>query len=431
MTGPLAIRLYVAAGILARPLVEAMLRWRVRRGKEDPDRLRERLGETGVERPPGELIWVHAASVGETNAVLPLIARFRGCGYQTLLTTGTVTSAAIASRRLPDGAVHQYVPLDLVRYIDPFLHHWSPRLAVFAESEIWPATLNCLAARDIPFILVNGRMSARSYRGWRRSGPVGRAIMSGIRLCIAQSASDAKRFDKLGVEAVEIAGNLKFDVPAPAADEAAVAALRAQIGTRPVFVAASTHDGEETFILDTHRALRSELPDLLTILVPRHPARGEALAADISASGLVLAQRSAGQEIEHETDIYLADTVGEMGLWYRLGVIAFLGGSLVPHGGQNPIEPAKLGAPILHGPHVSNFSDIFTALHEARAAVAVDGPSALTVAAADLLADADERHRLAREARACVDRQAGALDRTMALLSPFIGKTGGDEDTDA
>jgi len=429
MIGRLAIRLYLAAGHIARPLMEAMLRWRVRRGKEDPLRLQERFGIAGVMRPPGNLIWFHAASVGETNAVLPVIGRLRDRGFQILLTTGTVTSAEIAARRLPDGAIHQFIPLDLVRYIVPFLDHWTPGLAVFAESEIWPATLDCLGTRGIPFILVNGRMSARSYRGWRRSGPVARAIMSGIELCIAQSSADARRFEKLGVKTVEIAGNLKFDVPAPAADEGKMSELRALIGARPVLVAASTHDGEEAFIVETHRALRKDFRDLLTILVPRHPARGEALAAEIGASGLVLAQRSAGQKIEHETDIYVADTVGDMGLWYRVGSIIFLGGSLVAHGGQNPIEPAKLGAPVLHGPHVSNFSDIFATLHEARAAVQVDDAPALTAAAAALLADGDERQRLAREARACVERQVGALDRTMTAISRYLEKAGGGGDS--
>jgi len=420
MIGWLVLRLYAAAGFAAKPFVEAMLKWRVRRGKEDPARIGERFGKAGLERPPGNLVWVHAASVGETNAVLPLVDYLHGLDLRVLLTTGTVTSAAIAERRLPDGVIHQYVPLDMARYVKPFLDHWKPQLAIFVESEIWPAILGDLKKRAVPFALVNARMSARSYRKWRRSGPVARAIMGHIALCIAQSASDARRFENLGVKRVEVAGNMKFDAPAPGVDEAALAQLRERIGSRPVFVAASTHDGEEAAVTEAHRKLRADNPDLLTILVPRHPARGDAIAGDIEAAGLVLSRRSVGDPIERETDIFLADSLGEMGLWLRLGTLVFLGASLVRSGGHNPIEPAKVGVPMIHGPHIANFADIFATLHDARAAIMVEDADGLTAAAAALLADAGERERLAREARACVERQVGALDRTIAALSPYI-----------
>ncbi len=428
MIGRIALWLYATAGHVAKPLVTVMLNWRMRRGKEDAARIGERYGVAGLQRPAGELVWVHAASVGETNAVLPLIDYLHSRSFRVLLTTGTVTSAAIAERRLPESAVHQYIPLDLVPFIEPFLDHWQPRLAIFVESEIWPVIMSRLGRRNIPFVLVNGRMSARSYRGWRRSGPVARAIMRHIALCVAQSANDARRFGNLGVAQVETAGNLKFDVPAPAADDKSVAELRVQIGARPVFVAASTHDGEEAIVCQAHRDLRTEHRGLLTIIVPRHPDRGAAIAADIVATGTVLSQRSAGQRIEHETEIYLADSVGEMGLWYRLGWIVFLGGSLVPHGGQNPIEPAKLGAPIVHGPHISNFADIFAALHDARAVAGVEGADGLTDILDRLLSDEGERKRLAREARACVERQVGALERTIAVIEPLLGNSDGAGD---
>jgi 3-deoxy-D-manno-octulosonic-acid transferase len=426
MIGWLALRLYAAAGFVAKPVVEAMLKWRVRRGKEDPARIRERFGEAGRERPDGRLVWIHAASVGETNAVLSLIGYLHGLDLRILLTTGTVTSAAIAQRRLPEGVIHQYVPLDMARYVEPFLDHWNPQLAIFVESEIWPAILRSLKKRAVPFALVNARMSARSYRNWRRSGPVARAIMGHIAICIAQSASDARRFENLGVDHVEIAGNMKFDAPAPGVDEAALAAIRKQIGARPVFVAASTHDGEEEAVLGVHRTLRIDYPDLLTILVPRHPARGDAIAADIEAAGLVLSRRSGGGAIEHETEIFLADSLGEMGLWLRTGTMVFLGASLVRYGGHNPIEPAKIGVPMIHGPHIANFAEIFATLSDARAAIMVQDEAGLAASAAALLADAGERERLAREARACVERQVGALDRTIAALSPYI-----DADTGA
>jgi 3-deoxy-D-manno-octulosonic-acid transferase len=420
MIGSLAIRLYSAAGYLAAPFAGAMLWWRVRRGKEEPERIGERCGVAGLQRPDGKLVWVHAASVGETNAVLPLIVHLRERGFQVLLTTGTVTSAAIARRRLPDGALHQYIPLDLARYVGPFLDHWTPHLAIFVESEIWPAILAGLKKRAVPFALVNARMSARSYRRWRRSGPLARAVMGHIDLCIAQSANDARRFRNLGVKTVEIAGNLKFDVPAPDVDGEGMAALKQEIGARPVFVAASTHEGEEAMIVEAHRRSRAAFPDLLTVIVPRHPDRGDAIADDIAGAGIVMARRSAGDAIGQETEIFLADSLGEMGLWLRIGTVVFVGASLVPFGGHNPIEPAKTGVPMMHGPHVSNFADIFDILHDARAAVRVEDTDGLAEAVGALLADKGERERLAREARACVERQVGALERTISALAPYL-----------
>ncbi|HSM39372.1 MAG TPA: 3-deoxy-D-manno-octulosonic acid transferase [Afifellaceae bacterium] len=420
MIGWLVTGIYSFGGAAVQPLMALMVRWRAGRGKEDPARSGERFGIAGLERPEGRLVWAHAASIGETNAVLPLVDRLRGRGVGVLLTTGTVTSAAIADRRLPDGAVHQYVPLDLPGPVTAFLDHWKPELALFVESEIWPGILGRLRRRSVPFVLVNARMSERSWRRWRSSGPLGRAIMRRIGLCIAQTAVDARRFEDLGIGRVEIAGNLKFDVPAPDFDADALEALQGEIGGRPVFVAASTHEGEETTILSVHRRLRREVPRLLTIIVPRHPERGDAIAAEMHTAGLVSARRSAGEPIGGDTEVFLADSLGEMGLWLRLGTVAFLGASLVPLGGHNPIEPAKTGVPMLHGPHVANFADIFAMLADARASVCVEDEDALAMALARLLADQGERDRLAREARACVERQAGALDRTMAALAPYL-----------
>lgn len=428
MMDRLVMGLYAFGASAVHPLASPWLRLRARRGKEDPARSGERFGIAGAGRPAGQLVWVHAASVGETNAVLPLIDRLRGLGFKVLLTTGTVTSAAIAARRLPDGVVHQYVPLDLPGPVAAFLDYWSPRLALFAESEIWPGILRGLKKRAVPFVLVNARISARSYRRWCRSGPIGRAVMRQISLCVAQSAVDARRFANLGIGNVEVAGNLKFDVPAPDFDPDTLARLREEIGGRPVLVAASTHEGEETAIVEAHCLLRAGSPDLLTILVPRHPDRGDAIAEAVRATGVVPARRSAGQAIGADTEVYIADSLGEMGLWLRLGTVAFLGASLVPLGGHNPIEPAKTGVPMIHGPHVANFADIFATLADARASVCVHDTGELTEAMARLLADQGERDRLAREARACVERQSGALERTMTALAPCLDREAASDD---
>ena len=237
--GEAGLRLYLALGNRLQPMVEPFLDRRMRRGKEDPARRKERCGNAGKIRPQGPLVWIHAASVGETNAVLPLLLRLRDSGLKVLITTGTVTSAAIAERHLATGAMHQYVPLDIPDYLGRFLDHWRPGLALFVESELWPGAMTALANRDVPLVLVNGRLSARSFSRWRWAGPFARALMSRIDLCLAQSADDGRRFSALGAASVTVCGNMKFDAAAPAADAAALQGLREAIAGRRVFVAAA------------------------------------------------------------------------------------------------------------------------------------------------------------------------------------------------
>ncbi len=418
--GEAGLSLYQALGDRLQPFAEPFLNRRMRRGKEDPARRGERFGKAGKKRPDGPLVWAHAASVGETNAVLPLLQQLRDRGLAVLLTTGTVTSAAIAERRLAAGAVHQYLPLDIPRYVERFLNHWRPDLALFVESELWPGAMTALSKRGVPLVLVNGRLSARSYSRWRRVGPFARALMSRIDQCLAQSADDGRRFEALGAPCVTICGNLKFDADAPATDETLLQDLREAIGDRSVFVAASTHPGEEEMLTSALKEIGPADDNLITIIVPRHPDRGLEIAGAARARNFTVALRSAGEPIGGKTQIYIADTIGEMGLWYRLATIAFLGGSLIRHGGQNPIEPAKLAVPLMHGPHIGNFADVYGALQEARAAVLVTDQRALQRALTQLLADDAERQRLAGAAHACVGRLTGALDRTLAALQPFL-----------
>lgn len=418
--GEVGLRLYRTLGNRLQPLAEPFLNHRMRRGKEDPARRGERFGNAGKKRPDGPLVWAHAASVGETNAVLPLLQRLRDRGLAVLLTTGTVTSAAIAERRLAAGAVHQYAPLDIPHYVERFLNHWRPGLALFVESELWPGAMVALAERGVPLVLVNGRLSARSYGRWRRVGPFARALMSRIDQCLAQSADDGRRFEALGAPCVTICGNLKFDADAPAASETVLREMREAIGDRPVFVAASTHPGEEEMLTRALKEIGPAGDNLITIIVPRHPDRGLEIAGAARAQNFTVALRSAGEPIGGKTQIYIADTIGEMGLWYRLATIAFLGGSLIRHGGQNPIEPAKLAVPLMHGPHIGNFADVYGALQDARAAVLIADQRALQTVLTQLLADGAERRRLAAAAHACVERFTGTLDRTLAALQPFL-----------
>lgn len=411
---------YRLFGMALRPLVPVALAFRASRGKEDATRRAERYGRAALRRPAGRLIWVHAASVGETNAVLPLIERLTGAGFQVLFTSTTVTSAAVAAKRLPAHAVHQYGPLDIAPYVDRFLDHWRPEFAIFVESELWPAVMTRLEENVVPLVVVNARLSERSFRGWQRFATVARGLFARIGLCLAQSEEDGVRFRALGAKRITVTGNLKFDTPPLAADAGELERLRSAVGQRPVWVAASTHEGEEEIVADAHRLLRERFPGVLTVIVPRHPNRGDAVRAVLADRRLSVAQRSRGEPLVREIDVYLADTLGELGLFYRAAPIAFLGGSLVAHGGQNPIEPTQLDSAVLHGPHVYNFADIYDRLDSAVPLEPIRDASGLAAAVGRLLADPKAAADRAAAAGAALSPLSGALDATMLALRPYL-----------
>src|SRR5215472_13233133 len=419
-TLPLALRAYQLGSALGTPIASQLLIRRQKRGKEHPERLKERLGQASVARPTGPLIWVHGASVGEMLAAVPLIERLRAQDFAVLVTSGTVTSAALAEQRLPNGVVHQFIPLDAPRFVRRFLEHWRPGLALFVESDLWPNLICSCARRKIPMIVINGRLSERSFNRWRRVPGVIAALLNRFDLCLAQSASDAERYAKLGAPRVSATGNLKLDIPALPADEAALRRLRDIIGKRPVVVAASTHAGEELAVIGAHQRLRAKFPTLLTIVVPRHPSRGESIAESAKAAGLAVALRSRRAQPMPDIGVYVADTLGELGLMYRLAPIVFMGGSLASHGGQNPIEPIRLGAAIIHGPHVWNFAEIYAALDAAHGAEKVDDVEEFTRRAGAWLKDACARAAVVAAGRASIAALGGALDRTWAALDPYL-----------
>ncbi len=425
--GEAALALYSAAGYLALPAAGALLTRRAKRGKEDRSRRAERFGKASLARPNGPLVWVHAASVGETAAAAPLIRRLHDSGPAILLTTGTLTAADVAARRLNDVALHQFAPIDTPVTVRRFLDHWRPDLALFAESELWPTMLRSLNRRNVPLVVVSARMSERSFRSWQRFPLLARAVLARPQLYLAQTLADADRLRALGAARVQVCGNLKFDVPPPPVDDAVLAEMREAAGDRPILVAASTHPGEEAVVAAAHAELARRGTRLLTVVAPRHPKRGDAVAEAIQSAGQHVRRRSLNEAIDADTDIYLADTIGEMGLWYRLADMAFLGGSLVSRGGQNPIEPAKLRVPVLHGAHVGNFRDVYEALHEAKAVKPVSNESDLAAAVARLIDDAHERDRLAREAYACVERFTGALERILDALKPYLPASGHED----
>ncbi len=417
---PLTLKVYRLLTAMATPAAAMVLNHRLKRGKEIAARMPERRGESTIARPDGPLVWLHGASVGEMLSILPLIECIRDRDNTVLVTAGTVTAAELAERRLPPGVIHQFVPLDMPQFVARFLDHWRPNLALFVESDLWPNLIMAGSARDIPMILINGRVSERSFQRWRLVPRTIAALLSCFDLCLAQSAEDAARYAGLGAPRYITTGNLKGDVPAPPADATKLRQLQTAIGRRPVIAAASTHPGEETELVEVHRKLKHTFPGLLTILVPRHPERGPSITGIASDAGLMFAQRSLGELPDLGTEIYIADTLGELGVIYRVAPIVFIGGSLVKHGGQNPIEAAKLGAAIVHGPHVWNFAEIYTALDAAGGAEMVTDTGKLTLRIGAWLRDAEARKSVAQTGHKAMETLAGAFDRTVAALDPYL-----------
>jgi 3-deoxy-D-manno-octulosonic-acid transferase len=417
---PLLVHAYASASRLLYPFVHPWLARRQKRGKEDTARLPERKGISSLKRPDGLLIWLHGASVGEVVSLLPVAEHFVAKGVHVLVTSGTVTSAEVASRRLPKCAFHQYVPLDLPAYVKRFLDHWKPDIGVFAESELWPNLIHAAHERSVHLVIVNARMSQRSFKRWQKFPSFITSMLSRFELVLAQSEADADRVRALGAPRVQAIGNLKYDVTPPPADPAKLAELIEAIKGRTVFVAASTHPGEEEHIAAAHALAKSSIPSLLTILIPRHPERGTDVASLIFKAGLSVSRRAEGTLPDAHTDIYVADTIGELGLFYRLGSLVYLGGSLVPKGGQNPIEPAKLENGILHGPHVHNFTEVYKALSQKHGALVVADASALAKTIVRLLTDQNLLGKMADAAFSQVSEMSGANQRTIDALEPFL-----------
>ncbi len=414
--------LYRVATDILTPGVLIYLQRRCKRGKEDPLRLAERRGIAGAPRPQGPLVWIHAASVGEATSVLGLIERLFATrpGLAILLTTGTVASARLMAERLPGNARHQYVPVDLPAPVSRFLDHWRPDFALWVESELWPNLVLSTARRGIPMVLLNGRLSERSYRRWRRCPGLIRPMLSAFELCFAQDDEQARRLARLGAKDIAKSGDLKAAAAALPADPRTLDRLRQAVGGRPIWLAASTHGGEEEVAAAVHPLLAPRHPGLLTIIAPRHPARGEKVAATLRARGFRVARRSAGEPIAGETQIYLADTLGELGLFYRLAEIAFIGGSLFGNGGHNPFEPARLGCAVLHGPDMKNCAPMASALARAGASQTVTGTQDLAAAVSRLLDDPSERAMRAAAGARAVALAEGVLDRVLARLSPWL-----------
>ena len=416
---PLALLAYRWATTALAPAVPLLLKRRVLRGKEDRARMDERLGNASRPRPEGELIWIHGASVGECLAALPLIDELlKVPDRSVLVTSGTVTSANLMAERLPSRAFHQFAPVDAPAAVRRFLDHWRPSVGLFVDSEIWPNILMESRARGIRLALVNGRLSARSFAGWRRLPNTAAALLSAYDLCLAQDADTADRLTALGARKVEITGSLKADAPPLPADATKLAALKQTIGPRPVLLAASTHPGEDETILPAHDALRKQFPDLLTIVVPRHPERGADIA--MLCGTRPVARRATGALPSEKTAVYVGDTMGELGLFFRVAPFAFIGGSLIPHGGQNPLEPARLNCAVLAGPHTENFTASYDAIFAAQGAGRVHASRDIAALAARLIADPAEAVRMGEAAKGAAASLGGAVEKTRAAVEALL-----------
>ncbi|MEM8693699.1 MAG: 3-deoxy-D-manno-octulosonic acid transferase [Pseudomonadota bacterium] len=411
------LRLYKAVSAVALPFAARRQLARIRGAGFSAYRAHERLGHATAERPLGKLIWLHGASVGEAKSTLQLIPRLISQGAQVVLTSGTATSAQAVADRLPEGVIHQFAPLDGAGPMRRFLDHWRPDLCVLIESELWPILLTQTAERGIPVALLNARLSDDSAKGWKRFPGTAQHVMRGIRYAHAQDVRTRNHLRDLGLDFTRHGLNLKSVQGPPLIKSETLQAARDAIGQRALWVAASTHPGEEEIVLAAHRMLRKSHPDLLLILVPRHPERADDIAKLID---LPFSTRSTGAPLNETSAVYLADTMGETDLWYALSPIVFLGGSLTPVGGHTPFEPAAAGCAILHGPLYANFAEVYRAFQTAGASLEIEDTNSLAKEVGRLLEHPSKAQSLAMAAEPLAQAGLDGLDRIASDLLGLI-----------
>jgi len=416
---PLGITAYRFATAALSPVAPVLLQRRRQRGKEDRERAAERLGFSKLSRPDGALIWVHGASNGECVAALPLIETFVSHGFRVLVTSGTVTSAMLMRERLPQGAFHQFVPVDAPAATARFLKHWRPDIGLFVDSDLWPNLILGAKGAGTRLALVNARMSQRSFESWRWARKTAATILGAFDVCLAQDDQIAARFRLLGSTDVRVVGSLKEDAPPLPYDAAMLAELRNAVSGRPILLAAQTHPGEDETILPAHDALRARYPHLLTIIVPRHTSRGVEIA-ELCATR-TSRQRSKGGRIEPDTAVYIADTIGELGLFYRLASFAFVGGTLVPMGGHNPLEAARLRCAVLAGPHTFNSASAYKAVLEAQGFGRVSSSSDIASLASRLFDEPEFAKSMGDAAARGALSLGGAVEKTYAAIRTLLG----------
>ena len=419
------IRIYNFLIRILYPLViKRYINKRKQNGKEDIKRFNERIGKPKMKRPDGKLIWFHGASVGESLSMLPLITRLLELypNLHIMVTTGTVTSAELMNKRLPERAFHQYIPIDNPTFAARFLRHWKPDLALWFESELWPAMLSNIKARNIPLLLVNGRISNKSFKRWQQFDFICKELLDCFTFCLGQSEEDAYRLRVLGAKEAICLGNLKYAGFQPPVDPVKREEIAAQIGNRPLWNVSSTHNDEELKIGKFLKRVQAKVPGLLTIIAPRHPNRGPEIQEALNEIGLKTALRSKGEKITDTTDVYIADTIGEVGIWYDLAPLVFIGGSLIPHGGQNFMEPSRMRDAVLVGPHMFNFTDAMNRAKKADAVIQVNDVNELEENVIQLLTNPELLEAKRSLAYNWAHGEAKVLDGIVEKVKGYIGE---------
>jgi 3-deoxy-D-manno-octulosonic-acid transferase len=414
------IKLYQIVSFLALPLIKLYFMLRLSRQKESSQRYKEKFGQWTLPRPQGKLFWVHAASVGELLAVLPLLkeAEIKWPNVRFLVTTVTVTSAEVFAKQNLTNCLHQFAPVDSYYIVRKFFTYWQPDLAIFTESELWPNSV-LTAKKFCPTVLLNARLSDKSYHLWQKFLPLVKAMVEAFDLIIASSELDKSKYTQLGAKNIHNFGNLKeAALPLPA-DEKLLSELQIACKDREVWLASSTHAGEEEIILAAHKELRHKYPALLTIIAPRHPARGAEIQALCNKNNLISSLRSLNERIDSNTEAYVANTIGELGILYRLADIVYVGGSLVKHGGQNIMEPARLDCALITGPHTFNFIESIAALKGANAIIEVQNQSELIEAVLLLLSNKSIRSEMQLKAKQVTYSKREMLTSVIKLLEDY------------
>ncbi len=410
---------------VSAPLLNGILKTRLKKGKESPDRIDEKKGLTTRTRPDGALIWIHAASIGEAQSTVILIKHFlkQHASLNILVTTGTLTSASLMERQLPPRAFHQFYPLDHPSWVQRFLDHWQPNAVIWMESELWPNMLHAIKERKIPAALINARMSDKSFRSWNKLTSISRPMLSAFNIILCQTAHDESLFNALGARQTQVTDNIKYSASKLPVDAQQLQELRDKIYNRPVWLYASTHAGEEEIACNIHEKLKLKFPDLLTIIVPRHPERrNDILEQGIHPNLNIMLRTKEKRAPKGDTDIYLADTLGELGLFYRLSPIAMIGRSfsLDGGGGHNPIEAAQLGCTVLHGPNVQNLQDIFDEMDSAKASTPIDTPDHLYETLRDLFTHPDRIEAQQNTALTYSRKKVKIIDVVLDALEPVL-----------
>ena len=414
----ISLFLYNFAWVLFSPLVVLLFLFRWLKGKEDSKRFKERLGCTGFQRPEGRLIWMHGASVGECLSMLPLIQKLLNEDKELhiMVTSGTVTSANLMAKRLPKRAFHHYLPIDFPGFTTRLIRHFKPDAVFWFESEFWPNALYAFKSAKVPFVLLNGRISDKSFKRWKKLPFVIKPLLHCFSLTLGQSPENEERLKKLGSPATACVGNIKCAAPASPFSKEELALLKKQIGYRHCWCGASTHNNEEEMIAEIHSHLKNDFPDLLTICVPRHPNRADELQKMFEKKGLHVARRSRKERITANTQIYLADTIGEMGLLYQLAPIVFVGGSLIKFGGQNMLEPMFWSKIVFVGPHAFNFKAFMTEGKKRKALREVPNAPALQEQVRYFLMHPEDGQKIGKRAHEMAVSEMAVLDRLYALL---------------